>query len=92
MKILDSFIPQANSGVKVRKEKFGLLVVSKRTPILNLNEDSALIWNNMDGKTSIAEIIFSVNKEIDGDIGQNGKIIMEFFTNCYELGLIEFNE
>lgn len=90
MIVFDSFIPRANDGVKVRNEEFGLLVVSKRTPILSLNKDSALIWNYMDGEMTIAQIAYAVNDSIDGEMSQNTKIVTEFFKNCYELGLIEF--
>jgi len=38
MIIENSMIPQVSSVVKVRNEDFGLLLVSKKTPILALND------------------------------------------------------
>ena len=89
MDIKDNMIPFVCDGIKVRKEDFGLLIVSKRTPILTMNEDSTLIWNSIDGNSSISQISQKLNKEIDGD-ESNNKTIMIFIENCYKLGLLDF--
>lgn len=90
IEIKDNMIPVIAEGIKVRKENFGLIVVSKRTPILTLNEDSTLIWNYIDGESSIFQIIERLNKKIDGNLEENIKIMKLFFENCYKLGLIDF--
>ena len=92
IEINDGLIPFINDGVKARQETYGLLIVSKRTPILNLNEDSAALWIAMDGTKKIHEIVALMNDGIDNveDAEQNRKIIMEFYKSCYELGLIDF--
>ena len=92
IEINDSLIPFANEGVKSRQESYGLLIVSKRTPILNLNEDSAVLWTAMDGTKKIHEIVTAMNVGLDSveDAEQNRKVIMEFYKSCYELGLIDF--
>ena len=92
IEINDGLIPFINDGVKSRQETYGMLIVSKRTPILNLNEDSASLWNAMDGTKKIHEIVAFMNDGIDNteDAEQNRKIIMEFYKSCYELGLVDF--
>ena len=90
--INDQMVPIINNGVKARQEAYGLLIVSKRTPILNLNEDSAILWNSIDGTKSIHAIVSSMNNGISSaeDAEKNRKIIMDFYKSCYELGLISF--
>lgn len=92
IEINDGLIPFINDGVKARQESYGLLIVSKRTPVLNLNEDSAALWTAMDGVKRIRKIVAFMNAGIDNieDAEQNRKIIMEFYKSCYELGLIDF--
>ena len=87
---LGSSVPRISTGVRARDEGFGLLVVSKRTPILSLNNDSALIWKMIDGKSTLAEIISKVNQQIDGDEERNSDVVFQFVRSCYELGLLEF--
>ena len=90
--INDALVPFINDGVKARQESYGLLIVSKRTPILNLNEDSAALWTVMDGTKTICDIVNIMNDGIDNAkcSEQNRRIIMEFYKSCYELGLVDF--
>lgn len=92
IEINDGLIPFIIDGVKSRQESYGLLIVSKRTPILNLNEDSTVLWTAIDGVKKIHEIVTCMNDGIDSaeDAEQNRKVIMEFYKSCYELGLIDF--
>ena len=85
-------IPKVSDSVKVRKEQFGLLLVSKRTPILALNEDSMIIWNYIDGNRTIREIAEEINAQMDGDFADTQEIVKLFVDNCYDLGLIEFKK
>lgn len=88
--IKDNMIPKIADGIKVRKEDFGLLIVSKRTPILTMNEDSTLIWNCINGQTSISQISKTLNDELNGEVEENNKVVKLFMENCYKLGLIDF--
>lgn len=90
IEITDALIPHVCEGVKARHESYGLLIVSKRTPILNLNEDSTILWNAIDGRKKLFEIVNEMNSEIEEGVEKNRNIIMEFYKSCYELGLIEF--
>lgn len=90
MTITDSSIPYINEGIKVRKEDFGLLVVSKRTPILTFNKDSVLIWNSIDDTSTVAQIVEKVTQEFEGNEDETRLIIIEFLDNCNKLGLIDF--
>lgn len=81
-------IPKIKSGVRVRKEEFGALVFTNRTPILTLNEDSFLIWNTIDGVRSIEQMVKHLldnnpEKEITFEI------VDEFIKACEDLDLIE---
>lgn len=90
MDICMQSIPKIKAGVKVRNETFGLLLVSKRTPILVLNEDSEMIWQYFDGIASIADIAVKVNEQIEGELGETEEVVKCFVESCYDLGLIEF--
>jgi len=89
MDIKGNMVPHICDEIKVREEEFGLIIVSKRTPILTMNEDSTLIWNSIDGVLSIEQISQIINDNIDGD-EKNNDTIMLFMENCYKLGLIDF--
>lgn len=82
-------VPKISEAVKVRKEQFGLLLVSKRTPILALNNDSAEIWNCFDGKKSVREISSEINSQTEGVLEETEEIIKCFVESCLDLGLIE---
>lgn len=51
------------NGVKAREESFGLLIVSKSTPALSLNEDGKIVWMMIDGKNSVKNIIDEISKK-----------------------------
>lgn len=81
-------VPTISENVKVRSESFGLLLVSKRTPILALNHDSTIIWNHFDGRKTIGEIAAEISLQMDGNLAQTTEIVKCFAESCYDLGLI----
>ena len=89
VEISDSVIPFIKDGIKVREETFGMLLVSKRTPILALNSDSALIWGMIDGKRNISEIANTINSDRGCEDSDNIEIVKCFVKSCYELGLLD---
>lgn len=89
MDISMNTVPKISANVKVRSEQFGLLLVSKRTPILALNKDSEEIWNHFDGKKSVKEISTEINLQIEGDLAETEEAVKCFVESCYDLGLIE---
>lgn len=82
-------VPKVNANVKVRDEQFGLLLVSKRTPILALNQDSAMIWKYFNGEISVEEIAAKIQAEMEGDLEDTKETVRCFVESCYDLGLIE---
>lgn len=75
------------NGVKAREESFGLLIVSKSTPALSLNEDGKIVWMMIDGKNSVKNIIDEISKKYNSDSVRNKVIeLMKGFEN---LNLIE---
>lgn len=91
MIIENSMIPQVSSMVKVRNEDFGLLLVSKKTPILALNDDSKMIWDCIDGTSNVEKIVSKLNEEIEGSIEDTEKVVKCFLESVYDLRLIELN-
>lgn len=82
-------VPKVSENVKVREEQFGLLLVSKRTPILALNKDSAEIWGYFDGEKSVREISEAINLQIEGDLENTEEAVKCFTESCLDLGLID---
>jgi len=82
-------IPKIHENVKARKEQFGLLLVSKRTPILALNDDSRVIWECFDGVSTVEEIASRLKEETEEDLEQTIETVKCFVESCYDLGLIE---
>ncbi len=91
MNISMESVPKISDNVKARKETFGLLLVSKRTPILALNEDSMEIWNHFDGVKSVEEIAQEINSELETDLAETAETVKCFVESCFELGLIELS-
>ncbi len=82
-------IPVIKTAVKSRKEAFGGLIFTNRTPILSLNEDSYIIWEAIDGSRSIADIcVYLSEKYTDKLIDEN--IVIDFCKACEDLDLLEF--
>lgn len=73
-------------GVKSRTEEFGLLIVSKTTPALSLNMDSKFVWELIDGKRTVSEIVDAVMAEYHNDVVQEG--VPHLLDRLLNLGLL----
>lgn len=93
MNIKADMIPAISDGIRVREEYFGGLVVSKRTPVLTMNEDSFAIWENINGKNSVADIISILQENyVEQDSGEYlSTIVVDFIKDCIKLGLLEIS-
>lgn len=83
-------IPVCADGIKTREETFGMLLISKRTPILTLNDDSTAIWSKVDGAKTISAIVTELKNEYACPKNELEATVISFFDSCYKLGLIEF--
>lgn len=83
-------IPVCAEGIKTRNEAFGMLLVSKRTPILTLNDDSTAIWRKLDGTRDVSAIITELKNEYDCPENELKGAVISFLDSCNKLGLIEF--
>ena len=80
-------IYRISDGVRARKEDFGLLVVSKSTPALALNEDMAVVWELIDGEATFGKILSIVKTQYTGsDIDYK---VAEIFGTLIKVGLIQ---
>ena len=79
--------PKIKDFVRVRKESFGALVFTNRTPILALNEDSFLIWSKIDGVRTVDDIVESL-QESEGKNVIDASVVEDFFVSCEDLDLI----
>lgn len=77
-------------GVKAREEDFGLLVVSKSTPALSLNNDSKYVWNLIDGKRSVSEILSIMKEDYQED--RLEELLFQTLSSLCNLGLLEVVE
>ena len=80
-------IPKVRDLVRVRKEAFGALVFTNRTPILALNEDSLLIWSKIDATRTVDDIVALLQKS-EGTEAVNASVVEDFFKACEDLDLI----
>ena len=83
-------IPVCADGIKTRNEAFGMLLVSKRTPILTLNDDSTAIWQKIDGLRDVSTIVTELKNEYDCPENELKDTVISFLDSCYKLGLIEY--
>lgn len=74
-------------GVRARRESFGLLIVSKSTPALSLNDDGRIVWELIDGKNSVKNIIDKVSDQYDDDSVREK--VFELLDGFVKLNLIE---
>lgn len=82
-------IPVCADGIKTRGEAFGMLLVSKRTPILTLNDDSTAIWRKLDGVRDVSAIVSELKNEYDCPKNELDVIVLSFLDSCHKLGLIK---
>ena len=83
-------VPFYAEGIKAREEHFGMLLVSKRTPILTLNDDSTAIWRKIDGLKEVSTIVSELKNEYSCPENELEASVLAFLDNCQKLGLIEF--
>lgn len=75
-------------GVKARDEDFGLLVVSKTTPALALNDDMKTVWELIDGQNTCGQIISAVKTQYAESSHVESKLA-EIFDALIQTGLIQ---
>lgn len=83
-------IPRIKKGVRARREEFGLLIFTNRTPILSMNTDAAAIWNLIDGCRSTADIASSI-PQLEGDATKIACKVNEFIMSCIDLDIVELD-
>lgn len=81
-------IYRITEGVKVREEEFGLLLVSKATPALALNNDMKAVWELINGENTCEQIILAIKAQY-ADVNIEAKVI-EIFEILIKVGLIQF--
>jgi hypothetical protein len=67
-----------------------MLLISKRTPILTLNDDSTAIWRKLDGARDVLTIVSELKNEYDCLEDELEATVLAFVDSCHKLGLIEF--
>lgn len=80
-------IVQIRKGVKARREAFGALIFTNRTPILAFNDDAFAVWDLIDGQRSVEDIIQTLLVNGSEDAQVRGRVD-EFIASCTKLGLI----
>lgn len=83
-------IPVCADDIKTRGETFGMLLISKRTPILTLNDDSTAIWRKLDGARDVSSIVSELKNDYDCPENELEETVLSFLDSCHKLGLIEF--
>jgi uncharacterized membrane protein len=79
-------ILNVNSSARTREESFGIMIASRTTPAVCLNEDAILIWNLCNGKNTLKTIIDKLiqdfpaenKKEAEGKITKVIKTLLNF--------------
>ena len=80
-------IPKIKEFVRIRREAFGALVFTNRTPILALNNDSLLLWSKIDGNRTVNAIV-ALLQQSEGADSITASVVGDFLAACEELGLI----
>ena len=88
MVITEKSVPSFADGIKTRDEQFGMLLISRRTPILTLNDDSTAIWKKIDGVKNVSSIVRELTTEYDCSEKVLVATVIAFLENCHKLGLI----
>lgn len=74
-------------GTRVRDEGFGLLLVSKTTPALALNDDMKTVWELIDGENTCEQIVSVVKAQYPAAHVESK--ITEIFDTLVKIGLIQ---
>lgn len=83
MKINDNTVLEFVEGVKCREERFGLLIISKTTPALSLNEDGKAVYELINGENSVGKIIEEIKNKFDGDIDNKVYQLLQSFVDLH---------
>lgn len=89
MKINDMTVLEFAEGVKCREESFGLLIISKTTPALSLNEDGKVVYELINGQNSVGNIIEEIKNKFDGDIEDKVYQLLQSFVDLQICKCIE---
>ncbi len=65
-----------------------ILVSSKDDKIMSINEVGTRIWDLLDGKTTIKEIIVKITEEFDVDQDTAKDDVQEFVEKCLKINII----
>lgn len=76
-----------SKGVKTRKEDFGLLIVSKTTPAMSLNDDAMAVWELCNGINTVDDIIKAINEGYQSD--SIDELVIKALAGFLKLGLIK---
>ncbi len=88
MDISENMIPFVKAHVRSRQEEFGLLIFTNRTPILSFNQDSKMIWEQINGHKNICEICDFLLSKSNSNKEDIQSVVIEFLKSCEELDLI----
>lgn len=73
-------------GVHHREENFGLMIISKTTPVLLFNDDMKVVWNMIYHGASYVQIINAVKAQyVDSDVESK---VDEIIDTLIRIGLI----
>lgn len=78
---------RVTEGVRVREEGFGLLLVSKTTPALALNDDMKTVWKLIDGENTCEQVVSAVKAQYPSSNTESK--IAEIFDILVKIGLIQ---
>lgn len=77
-------------GVHHREEKFGLMIISKTTPVLLFNDDMKVVWHLIYNGSSYEQIIDAVKAQYV-DLNVESKVD-EIIDTLIRIGLIYVKE
>jgi len=81
-------VPKVKEGVRLRREEFGGLLFTNRTPVLALNNDALAIWDLIDGNRTVLNIV-----DILARTGREPRalsaLVQQFIEAGYQLDLLE---
>jgi|TergutMp193P3_1026864.scaffolds.fasta_scaffold01341_5 hypothetical protein len=83
----NSTVYKIADNVKIRVEEFGLLVISRTTPALALNNDMKNVWELIDGNNSVNDIFSIISRQYESEHLEEQ--INDIFDNLLKLKLIE---
>lgn len=91
-------IPVHSASVVTRKtgEEYVIVPVTENIAdmdsIYTLNGTGAFIWEQIDGKNSLEEIVTKLSEEYETDPETAGKDLLAFIENMVRIGVVEMKE